>query len=360
MKNALRLFSFLTLLTLIFSPLGVTPASAAGVDLSNNLSQPFSDQALVDKTNWHTQGFATDATHTQITTVSLPLCKEVGVTGSYEVQIWTATGAGATPGSRVADVAASAPTSVLSTCVLSGASPTVTFSSLAIDLSPSTTYYLLVSGVGITGTGFVKWDYTSTTSGTGFPSNYTSTINGGVNWELVNLTDPQKMQIVADAPATAATTTVLTSSPNPSTFGQSVTFTATVAPVPSGGTVAFKDGGTTISGCGTQAINGSGQATCATSTLTVGSHPITAVYSGNASYAASISAGLTQTVNPDINDFVITVKTDNAGTSSSTQFTIPTDGISTYNYNVDCNNDGTNEAAARTGKTIPAITAQQA
>ncbi len=47
-------------------------------------------------------------------------------------------------------------------------------------------------------------------------------------------------------------------------------------------------------------------------------------------------------------DFVITVKTDNAGTSTSTQFTIPTTG-SGYNYNVDCNNDGTNEATAQTG-----------
>ena len=48
------------------------------------------------------------------------------------------------------------------------------------------------------------------------------------------------------------------------------------------------------------------------------------------------------------NDFVITVKTNNAGTSSSTQFTIPTVGGG-YNYNVDCDNDGTDEATARNG-----------
>jgi len=47
-------------------------------------------------------------------------------------------------------------------------------------------------------------------------------------------------------------------------------------------------------------------------------------------------------------DFVITIKTDNTGTSSSTQFTIPTFG-SGYNYNVDCNNDGINEATGQTG-----------
>ncbi len=48
-------------------------------------------------------------------------------------------------------------------------------------------------------------------------------------------------------------------------------------------------------------------------------------------------------------DFVITVKTDNAGTSSNMQFTIPTYSGETYDYNVDCDNDGTNEARAQTG-----------
>ncbi|MCO6449719.1 MAG: DUF285 domain-containing protein, partial [Caldilineales bacterium] len=47
-------------------------------------------------------------------------------------------------------------------------------------------------------------------------------------------------------------------------------------------------------------------------------------------------------------DFVITVKTDNPGSSSATQFMIPTTGGG-YNYNVDCNNDGANEATAQTG-----------
>ena len=51
---------------------------------------------------------------------------------------------------------------------------------------------------------------------------------------------------------------------------------------------------------------------------------------------------------PPENDFVITIKTDNAGTSTSTQFTIPTTGTG-YDYNVDCNNDGVNEASAQTG-----------
>ncbi len=47
-------------------------------------------------------------------------------------------------------------------------------------------------------------------------------------------------------------------------------------------------------------------------------------------------------------DFVITVKTDNTGISSNVQFTLPTTG-SGYNYNIDCNNDGSDEATAQTG-----------
>lgn len=49
-------------------------------------------------------------------------------------------------------------------------------------------------------------------------------------------------------------------------------------------------------------------------------------------------------------DFVLTVKTDNPGSSSSTQFTIPTIGTG-YNYNVDCNDNGVNEFTGQTGDT---------
>ncbi|MBU1901875.1 DUF285 domain-containing protein, partial [Patescibacteria group bacterium] len=48
-------------------------------------------------------------------------------------------------------------------------------------------------------------------------------------------------------------------------------------------------------------------------------------------------------------DFIISVKTDNVGTSSDIQFTIPTFAGPTYNYNVDCNNDGVFEATNQTG-----------
>jgi hypothetical protein len=93
----------------------------------------------------------------------------------------------------------------------------------------------------------------------------------------------------------AATTTTLASSRNPSNFGQSVTFTVSVTPQFSGavtGTVTFYDGATALKTVG---LSG-GVAKFTTSTLTSGSHSITATYNGSASFIGS-SASLTQTVN---------------------------------------------------------------
>ena len=96
----------------------------------------------------------------------------------------------------------------------------------------------------------------------------------------------------------ADTTTSVTSSANPSKFGQSVTFTATVNVVAPGagtpaGSVEFFDGATSL---GTSALNGSGQASFATSTLSVAMHSITAKYLGNGNYNESTSGALSQEV----------------------------------------------------------------
>ncbi|MFD1310939.1 beta strand repeat-containing protein, partial [Streptomyces kaempferi] len=96
----------------------------------------------------------------------------------------------------------------------------------------------------------------------------------------------------------ADTTTTLTSAPDPSSFGQAKILTATVTVVPPGvgtptGTVSFFDGATLI-GTGTLAA---GVATLTTSTLSVGSHPLTAVYGGDGDFSGSTSPVDTQTVN---------------------------------------------------------------
>ena len=100
--------------------------------------------------------------------------------------------------------------------------------------------------------------------------------------------------VLSLAVAAAATTTTLASSQNPITEGKSLTFTATVAS-PAGtptGTVAFKDGTATL---GAATLAG-GKATFTTTSLQEGKHSITAVYAGTASFAASTSAVLSQTI----------------------------------------------------------------
>ncbi len=131
--------------------------------------------------------------------------------------------------------------------------------------------------------------YTATLSST---SAGTATITGTVNG--ANILDNASVVFTA---AKGDTTTSVVSSQNPSTSGQSVTFTATVSSATSGtisGTVTFKDGSTTI-GSGT--ISG-GVATFTTSSLSTGSHSVTAEYGGNVNFNGSTSSTLTQTVNP--------------------------------------------------------------
>jgi RHS repeat-associated protein len=87
-------------------------------------------------------------------------------------------------------------------------------------------------------------------------------------------------------------TLTVASSANPSTYGGSVTFTATISLGPTG-TVTFYDSGTAI---GTGTLSGT-RATYTTSTLTAGTHSITAGWIGNSNYGPVTSSAITQTVN---------------------------------------------------------------
>jgi Bacterial Ig-like domain (group 3)/Beta-propeller repeat len=94
----------------------------------------------------------------------------------------------------------------------------------------------------------------------------------------------------------AATTTTLSSSPNPSTYGQAVTFTAVVtssdgAP-PNGESVSFMKG-TAVLGTGT--LSG-GSVSFTTSTLKVGTNSITAAYAGDSNLLGSKSKPVKQVV----------------------------------------------------------------
>jgi hypothetical protein len=94
-----------------------------------------------------------------------------------------------------------------------------------------------------------------------------------------------------------ATTTVVSSNRVPAaTYGQNVTFTATVRPVSGAaiptGSVQFSVDGTVT----TAALNAQGRASFTAAGLSAGSHAVTAVYSGSATLGASTSAPFAQNV----------------------------------------------------------------
>ena len=113
--------------------------------------------------------------------------------------------------------------------------------------------------------------------------------------------------------------TKINSSSNPSAFGQSVTFTATVTSQGAGtptGTVTFSDGSTVL---GTSPLTG-GTATFSDAMLALGLHFINAVYSGDANFSGS-SASLNQTVNQATTSTTLTSNLNPSGLDSPVTFT---------------------------------------
>jgi len=84
----------------------------------------------------------------------------------------------------------------------------------------------------------------------------------------------------------ASTTTTVTSMPNPSNLGDNVTFTANVGDATATGTVTFDDGLTVLA---TAVPVTSGLASFSTGTLSIGTHPIVATYSGDSQFNGSTS-----------------------------------------------------------------------
>ena len=116
------------------------------------------------------------------------------------------------------------------------------------------------------------------------------------NIQITGITTTPFDSLVGDTPCNIPTATSLVSSLNPSTFGASVTFTATVssgAGAPSG-TVTFKEGAATLA-AGVPLVGG--VATYNTSSLAIGPHSIHAVYGGAPGFLGSTSNTVAQVVN---------------------------------------------------------------
>ncbi len=115
----------------------------------------------------------------------------------------------------------------------------------------------------------------------------------------------------------ASTTTTLTASTTGITFGDSVTFTATVS---NGGigNVTFLNGGTNI---GTAAVNSAGVATLSLSTLSGGADSITATYDGTTGYSTSTSTSVAVNVTPVATTTTLTASATSAVYGAPVTFT---------------------------------------
>ncbi len=137
-----------------------------------------------------------------------------------------------------------------------------------------------------------------TVDATGKATLTTAALNGGTHTVVANYLGDGNLSASTGTLAPvqtvnpAGTTTTIATSVNPSTFGQSITFTATVAVVSPGtgtptGTVNFVvDGGAPQP----QSLDASGQATLVNSSLSVGSHTVVATYVASANYATSTAS----------------------------------------------------------------------
>jgi hypothetical protein len=191
---------------------------------------------------------------------------------------------------------------------------------------------------------FMKWGTNGLFGNTDFGSkNYINNVwnAGGINGLsfVASQNSPFYQLTVPQPPRKAPAAGGMTSSLNPSTLGQAVTFTASVLGnqgTPSG-TVAFYDDTTLL---GTATLDSTGTATFTTASLAAGDHPVTAVYSGDQTYGGTITAPVDETVNQS--SAPVTLSADNtpayvgqavtftATVSSTNPNLVPTGSVTFY------------------------------
>lgn len=209
----------------------------------------------------------------------------------------TTTGGDTSEFSQCASAAGSSSTSLASSLNPSNVGQSVTFTATVSGSTPTGTVQFKdgVANLGAAATVNGAGIATLTTSALSVATHSITAVYSG-DGTNASSTSPIVSQVVNPLPA-GSTTTALSSSANPSTSGQAVTFTAVVTGATPTGTVQFFDGASLL---GTGAVNGSGIATLSTSALSVGSHAITAVYGGDGGNTGSTSQVVQQQVNPVI------------------------------------------------------------
>ena len=154
------------------------------------------------------------------------------------------------------------------------------------------------------------------------PTTAANPLVGNVNLTGNSANSPADISLVGQALGLNGAIVTLSSSQNPSAYGQAVTFNVTVKQDPNStegtptGTVTFSDtfGGATTPLGAAQTLNSSGNASLPISTLAVGTHVITASYSGDTYYSASSSNPLSQVVQEQVTVTVVNTGGGNPST----------------------------------------------
>jgi len=179
MKTATHLLAGVVVAVLSLSPV------RAGIVISDNLSQPHAAGVSLSASTWAAQAFFSGS-YTALEAVHLNLYG--GTSGSFSVQLWDATGASGRPGSVVATLA-----SGLSNPTTTDVDNVISITGLNVPMVKLTTYYVVVRPTS----GNLKWGYTDSESGQGFPSAFSYTVNAGGSWSDPDYNNPQRMMVEA-------------------------------------------------------------------------------------------------------------------------------------------------------------------
>ena len=137
--------------TLLVCLVQVSQSRAAAV-LFDNLGQPGGGYSSTFPVSL-AQAFTTTSTDFVLSEVSLPLWRQAGAAGTYEILVWDSTGDGRSPGAQVGSAIHTGFAENLST---TGGS-LLTISGLNIALSPSTTYYLVSRNTSVAPAADLFW-----------------------------------------------------------------------------------------------------------------------------------------------------------------------------------------------------------
>ncbi len=181
-------------------------------------------------------------------------------------------------------------------------------STTAIQFAPgavpsgTVTFY---DGATVLGTAILNAKgFASITVSTFQAGTHTLTATYGGNVSFGSSTSPQYSLLVTPD----ATVTTITGAPNPAALGAAVTFNMTVSsavtPAVPTGKVTVYDGTNTLGQAGRDS---QGHASFTTSALAIGTHSITASYSGDPNFTASGSGAFQETITPFLGDFTFTV-----------------------------------------------------